>query len=138
MIPFGRRVVVLLCLSAGCWTALSVEPTVFYQRINGRNVGDRDYVLLRGELTPAVLVRAKLKDVTIFNGGKWQAQTVALATRDGIKTLTGDDPFMAAWRNSRPIRTGATISCFTSTFTATTAPDWAPATRPVGQAWWPG
>src|SRR5215469_4312295 len=41
---------------------------------------------------------------------------------------------MAAPRCSRPIRNGATTSCFMSTSTATTAPDSAPVTRRGGRA----
>ena len=41
-----------------------------------------------------------------------------------------------ATRRSRPIRTGATWCCSTSTSTATTAPASAPATRPAGRASW--
>src|SRR5262249_33077572 len=38
----------------------------------------------------------------------------------------------------RRIRTGATTSCFTSTFMETTGPDWAPATRRGGPGPLPG
>ncbi len=47
------------------------------------------------------------------------------------------DPSTAARRNSRPIPTGATTSCSTSTFTATTGQGSAPVTRPAGRGWWP-
>ena len=44
----------------------------------------------------------------------------------------------AAPPSSRRTSTGGTTSCSTSTSTATTAPAWAPRTRPVGPGWWPG
>ena len=46
-------------------------------------------------------------------------------------------PSTAARRSSRPIPTGATTFCSTSTSTATTGRGSARATRPDGQDWWP-
>ena len=49
----------------------------------------------------------------------------------------GAAPSLAVSRSFRTTPTGATISCSTSIFTATTAPASAPATRPAGRRWSP-
>ena len=48
-------------------------------------------------------------------------------------------PALLRWRlnGSRPTRPGRTTCCSTSTSTATTAPGWAPPTRPAGPESWP-
>jgi hypothetical protein len=52
-----------------------------------------------------------------------------------VATRRDDDRSMAARRSFRAIRTGATISCSTNTFTATMVPAWGPAIRLDGQGW---
>jgi len=80
----------LLCWQAAHGLAAAVQPEAFLADIRGRDLSRRDYVLLRSELVPAVLVQARLKDVTVFHGGTWQARFVAFAGRDGMRTLSGE------------------------------------------------
>ena len=57
-------------------------------------------------------------------------------TRIFLRDERGRRPVYGAPRNSRPTRTGATISCCTSTSMEIMASGWAPVTRPDGRYWW--
>jgi hypothetical protein len=58
-------VMFLSCVVSG--TALHAGTADFMKDVKGRDLTQRDYVLLRSELSPAVLVQARLKEVTLFS-----------------------------------------------------------------------